>query len=397
MTVLQDLLFGVLFLLRALLDTLVGKARRRYVTTLNVLAPQDLVWRITSSRNVRFESEPAIEIATAPRSGSGEVIEGTVTVGNIVLPLSYREVSEKPGEGLIMEILPDGTAPEIALGRDYFVAWTVAQSRRGTALTIAHELTHTSFWGRIAVPLGMRQSARRIKQHCEKIAGVTPPGTSPVYGAIVTGLLTFVSFLTFVDAEAALMLLGLILIHEVGHALAMRWVGQPVQGIYFLPFFGGVAVAAAPHASETERGFVAFMGPGLSLITTAGFFAGWLATYDPVLGQLAVLSALLNGINLAPVLPLDGGQIVDALLSASDPEIAQVINVAFLLAGLGTAILLGWYVLTALLAVNLPMLLTRRPKWHKLAPIDPGGRAWLTTAYLSAIAFYLAIITVFFT
>ena len=396
MTIMQDIVLGLLYLARAIVDTLLGKARRRYVTTLKVFAPEDLVWKITSARNVRFESEPPVEIAAAPAPHRSEIIEGTVTVGDIVLPLTYREVSEKPGQGLILEILPEGTAPEIALGRDYFVAWTVAPSDNGTALTIAHELTHTSFWGRLAVPLGMRQSARRIKQHCEQLAGVPAPSRAPVRGALVTGLLTFASFLTFLDAEAAIMLLALIFIHEIGHALAMRWVGQPVQGIYFVPFFGGVAVAAAPHQSETERGFVALMGPGLSLVTTAGFFAAWLATYDPVLGQLAVLSALLNGINLAPVLPLDGGHIVDSLLSASDPEIAKLINLTFLLAGIGTSIVLGWYVLTGLLVLTLPMMLVRDKKLSSLEPIRPAGRAWLTAAYLGSIAFYIAVITVFF-
>ncbi len=98
--------------------------------------------------------------------------------------------------------------------------------------------------------------------------------------------LTYASFLYLFGWQSAAILLVLIFIHEAGHALAMRMVGQPVQGIYFIPFFGGVAIAGAPHASQAERGFVALMGPGFSLITTAAFYLLWLrATAIRLLGR----------------------------------------------------------------------------------------------------------------
>ncbi len=145
----------------------------------------------------------------------------------------------------------------------------------------------------------------------------------------------------------------LIFIHEAGHALAMRMVGQPVQGIYFIPFFGGVAVAGAPHASPAERGFVALMGPGFSLITTAAFYLLWLQSGgDPSWAELALASAIVNGLNLAPVLPLDGGQIVDAILSRADPEVTAFLTFGALVAGVGASIYFEWHILTALLLLQ---------------------------------------------
>ncbi len=105
-----------------------------------------------------------------------------------------------------------------------------------------------------------------------------------------------------------------------------------------------------PHASEAERGFVALMGPGLSLLTTGAFVLLWQGTGTPLFAELALVSAVLNGINLAPVLPLDGGQIVDAILSRADPEIVAIVNFVCLLAGVGAALYLEWSCLDGTLA-----------------------------------------------
>jgi Zn-dependent protease len=214
------------------------------------------------------------------------------------------------------------------------------------------------------------------------------PQESRLTDAVVTGLLTYASFLCLFGWEHAAVLLGLIAIHEAGHALAMHSVGQALRGIYFIPFFGGVAVAAAPHRSETERGFVALMGPGLSLLTTVAFILLWQATGEDLLAKLALVSAIINGLNLAPVLPLDGGQIVDAILSRCDPEIVRVLNFSCLLAGLGMSLYLEWYVMMGLILLSAPYLVFGKRPTHSAEPITPAGQAWLTVGYLTSLAFY---------
>ena len=134
-------------------------------------------------------------------------------------------------------------------------------------MTTVHELTHDGFLGRVAIPLGARHNARRLRDHCEAQAGTAAGRTNRIGAAAVTAALTYASFAYLFDWHFAAILLVLLFIHEAGHALAMHWVGLPVQGIYFIPFFGGVAVSSAPHRSEAERGFVALMGPGVSLLT----------------------------------------------------------------------------------------------------------------------------------
>ncbi len=198
--------------------------------------------------------------------------------------------------------------------------------------------------------------------------------------------------------DAAALLIAVILIHEIGHVLAMRWVGQPVRGIFFIPFLGGVAVASAPHSSEGNRGFVALMGPGFSILSTLVFYVLW--QQDPendVFGRLALISAILNVTNLTPVTPLDGGQIMSSLLSRADPELKNVLNFMTLLVTAGIALYFEFYVILAIAALMFARTFSANEAslMPKRAPISAAAGIWLLAGYVATIAFYLAIIKVF--
>jgi Zn-dependent protease/uncharacterized protein YndB with AHSA1/START domain len=394
MTLIADLACALYALLRGMFDALVGRRRKRYVTSIDINAPRATVWDATSAHEIVFEGPPRIEVTTSLRPGTTDTYDGKVSVGDRDIPMAYREVDMRPPEGLLIEILKDGSARSVAPGTDYYVACTFEDRAEGTRLTTVHEITHDNFLGRIAVPLGARHNARRLRDHCEALAGNGSSGPRSRLGAaLVTGALTYASFIYLFDWHFAAVLLTLLVVHEAGHALAMRWVGLPVQGIYFIPFFGGVAVSAAPHRSEAERGFVALMGPGFSLLTTGAFLIGAVATGDPLFEQLALVSAILNGLNLAPVLPLDGGHVVDAALSSSDPEMVAIVNVLALIAGVGVSVYLEWYVLTALLLLAAPALVRSGSRKRRAEPISPASRNWLIAGYLATAAFYMAVAT----
>jgi Zn-dependent protease len=392
MTLIADLLWSLYFLAQGVVDTILGRRRKRYVTSVDIAAPRDLVWVTSSAHEIVFEGPPRIEIATALRAGTPDVYEGTVSVGDTVVPMVYREVESRPQEALMIEVLREGTAPSIAPGHDYFVACKFEDRRDATRLTMVHELTHDNFMGRVLIPLSARHNGRRIRRHCEALAG-TATASSRVGAALVTGALTYASFMYLFDWMFAAVLLVLLLVHEAGHALAMRWVGLPVQGIYFIPFLGGVAVSAAPHKNEAERGFVALMGPGFSLLTTGIFVAAAFVTNEPLFEMLALASAILNGFNLAPVLPLDGGQVVDAALSRSDPEFVAIINMLALIVGIGVSVYLEWYLLTGLLLLTAPVLLRSGKQKRRAEPISNASRNWLVAGYLATLAFYIAVAT----
>jgi len=393
MTLIADLLWSLYFFLSGALDALLGRHRKRYVTSVEIKAPRDIVWEVSSAHSIVFEGPPRLEIETALRPGTTDVYEGTVRVGDKIVPMVYREVETRPREALLIEVMKEGSGPAVAPGHDYFVACKFDDRPQSTLLTMVHELTHDTFLSRILVPLGARLNARRLRKHCESLVGTASDTSGDKLGsALLTGLLTYASFIYLFDWHFAAVLLALLVVHEAGHAIAMRWVGLPVQGIYFIPFFGGVAVSAAPHRSEAERGFVALMGPGFSLLTTGAFLIGSHLTGDELFMQLAFVSAILNGLNLAPVLPLDGGHVLDAAMSSSDPDIKAAVNMLALIAGIGVSVYFETYVLTALLVLTAPMLLRSRTATRHATPITPASCGWLVAGYLATVAFYVAVI-----
>jgi Zn-dependent protease len=392
MTLVADIFYSLFYLFRGAFDALVGRNRKRYVNEIEIDAPVETVWNTISSRSVVFEGPPRIEIAMSPRQGHPDILEGHMNVGERSVAMAYREIELRPPEALLVEVLKEGSGPGVAPGKDYFIACKCDPQPSGTRLTTVHELTHDEFLGRFTIPLGARLNARRLRDHCEALAGTKGKRAgSRVGAAIVTGVLTYASFMYLFDWHFAAILLLLLVIHEAGHAIAMRAVGLPVQGIYFIPFFGGVAVAAAPHRSEAERGFVALMGPGFSLMTTAAFVGAAYLTDEPLFEHLAFISAMLNGFNLAPVLPLDGGHVVDSALSNADPEFTSIINILSLFVGVGVSVYFEWYTLTALLLVTAPWLLKSAKRPRRAEPITQAGRNWLVAAYLATVGFYIAI------
>ncbi|MGL4554542.1 MAG: site-2 protease family protein [Gemmataceae bacterium] len=112
-------------------------------------------------------------------------------------------------------------------------------------------------------------------------------------------------------------LFGFVLLHEFGHALACRSVGGTAHDIVLWPL-GGIAFASPPPRPGALLWTIA-AGPlvnlaliaplaGVTLLTAPG---GDLRT---LFGTLTVMNAGLFVFNLLPVYPLDGGQILHALL-----------------------------------------------------------------------------------
>ncbi len=115
----------------------------------------------------------------------------------------------------------------------------------------------------------------------------------------------------------ALLLLVSVLVHEAAHAFAARWRGHPVSRIV-ADVWGGHTVYDATRTSPSTTAIVAVVGP-LSNLALAGVVWGLRAlttneTALTLLGIVAFANVLVGVFNLLPGLPLDGGQIVSALV-----------------------------------------------------------------------------------
>lgn len=134
---------------------------------------------------------------------------------------------------------------------------------------------------------------------------------------------------------AALVLV--LLIHEGGHVLAMRAFGYANLEVLFIPGLGAAASGRKLHTTATERALVSLMGPlpGLLFTFVAAFFIPFESEF---LANVMIFALMINGFNLLPLMPLDGGRYLDESLFARWPVLRQVVGH---LSGLALA-LIGW-------------------------------------------------------
>ena len=105
----------------------------------------------------------------------------------------------------------------------------------------------------------------------------------------------------------------LILIHEMGHAVALKQQGIPASAPVFIPFVGAfIAMKGRPRDAFVEA-IVGIGGPILGTIGAAACLAAGFALDSDFLFALASVGFLINLFNMIPVSPLDGGRVVGAI------------------------------------------------------------------------------------
>ena len=114
--------------------------------------------------------------------------------------------------------------------------------------------------------------------------------------------------------RTTLWLVPILLFHEAGHWLAMKAFGYQDLRMFFIPFFGAAVAGRHRNVAGWKKALVALAGPVPGILLGAGLaVAGW-ASGNRDLGHAALLLVLLNGFNLLPFLPLDGGWFLHATL-----------------------------------------------------------------------------------
>ncbi len=112
-------------------------------------------------------------------------------------------------------------------------------------------------------------------------------------------------------------LFGIVLIHELGHVAAARGYGWNVREIQLLPFGGVARIDSSGSVTAWKEIVVALAGPlqnGLMILLAKGMQQ--LGYWGDEWGNYFILSNLIIALfNLLPILPLDGGKVLQALVS----------------------------------------------------------------------------------
>lgn len=158
----------------------------------------------------------------------------------------------------------------------------------------------------------------------------------------IFSLLLFImafSIIGIEDFTFILFLVIVILIHELGHFVMMKVFKYKDVQMMFVPFMGAF-VKGTPRAKNQTHSMLVLLGgplPGI-LIGIVLLFLN--KTYQlEWLGELAFLFLFLNSLNLIPLDPLDGGQLLKLLINKKQERFQLVFSFISSI----IMILAGWY------------------------------------------------------
>ena len=105
----------------------------------------------------------------------------------------------------------------------------------------------------------------------------------------------------------------LLLVHEMGHVIALRREGIKASAPMFIPFLGAVISARSLGDNAAAEARVGLAGPILGTIGAAVCLLIYAVSGHDFWRALAFTGFFLNLFNLLPVVPLDGGRAMAAM------------------------------------------------------------------------------------
>jgi Zn-dependent protease len=126
-------------------------------------------------------------------------------------------------------------------------------------------------------------------------------------------LFTVGTYSMFFGLPYAAGMVGLILVHEIGHAIVMNMRGVPFSPMVFIPFMGAVIATKELPRDAWEDALIAFGGPVLGSLGAGAVGLAGHTTDSQLLIALADFGLMINLFNLLPLGSMDGGRIAGAL------------------------------------------------------------------------------------
>jgi len=142
-----------------------------------------------------------------------------------------------------------------------------------------------------------------------------------------------------------------LLIHEAGHFLSMRCFGYESLKFYLLLPLGALVYGEKEHSRTSESAIIYLAGP-LPGILIGTILSPLGARLDSdIITFLAIIFLFINTVNLLPIFPLDGGQLLVTIFRLNRKQILFVIKVS--LAVTTAAMVIFWlFELIILIAIQ---------------------------------------------
>ena len=168
---------------------------------------------------------------------------------------------------------------------------------------------HQSFFRRRIAPLGAAIVALLAKLK----ALLLILGQVKLLATAGTMLVSVVAYATIWGFSFALGFVILLLVHEMGHVIALRRAGIKASAPMFIPFMGALITARSLGEDALAEARVGLAGPILGSLGAAVCVVIWQITGHDYWRALAFTGFFLNLFNLLPVVPLDGGRAMAAM------------------------------------------------------------------------------------
>jgi Zn-dependent protease len=209
----------------------------------------------------------------------------------------------------------------------------------------------------------------RVHTESERLLAARPPRLNLKASLLLMSLMIFVVLwgMAFNLADA-LVLVAILLVHEGGHALAMRLLGWKDMSMFFVPFLGAMVTARPGDVPAWKQAVMLLAGPLPGLFAGLAALALWPAgaqvlvqvqTGGPSVQQVAVMAVAVNLFNLLPITPLDGGQLVELALFSRWPRLRLAFAVLSVLGFAALAISLDSVTIGVMMAVLAIILLSQ--------------------------------------
>ena len=130
---------------------------------------------------------------------------------------------------------------------------------------------------------------------------------------LISMVLTSATYSLFFGWPYAIGMVGLIFVHECGHAVVMKYYNVPFSPMVFIPFMGAVISMKERPKNSYEEALIAFGGPVLGSAAALAVATQGYATDSQLLYALADWGLMINLFNLLPIGSMDGGRICSAV------------------------------------------------------------------------------------
>lgn len=155
--------------------------------------------------------------------------------------------------------------------------------------------------------------------------------TANIWLKSITSLAAYLilGYFIFPSYKILLLITAIVMIHEMGHFIAMKLFRYNDLGIFFIPLLGAYVSGTKREVSQRQSAIILLAGPLPGIIIGSILYLidqqnGGHYFFDISYERIGLIFIVLNLINLFPIYPLDGGQLLNRVFLDEESVISKL-------------------------------------------------------------------------